>query len=376
MRTTCVLEAKRIVIKVGTAVITTENGGFDHARLKGIVNEILGIKKRFGYEVVIVSSGAIAIGMEQLRMTERPKQIPELQAAAAVGQSLLVQEYGKNVKSPYRVGQVLLTQYDITHREHYVNAANTFEKLFELGVIPIVNENDTTVVEEIKYGDNDELAALVTNLIKADLLVIMSDVAGFYNADPQKDANAKIIHEVKGITPEIEKMAGGPGSMFGSGGMQTKLKAAKIVTSAGAGMLMIDGKKERVLTDIFFDDSEQGTFFPPRTGKKMPSRKAWIAFGTRPKGTIVVDDGARDAILKGGKSLLAAGIVACKESFDSGDTVSVNDAQGNHIATGISNLNAKEIRKISGLKREEIEKKYPDLAGREVVHRDCLVILK
>lgn len=374
MRKSCMSKAKRIVIKVGSAVVTTETGRLDRKRLAAVAGQIADLKAE-GHQVMLVTSGAIAAGLERLGVDERPLAIPELQAAASVGQGLLLQQYtGLFEERGIHVGQVLLTQYDITHREHYLNAANTFEKLLDFGAVPIINENDTTVVEEIKFGDNDTLAALVTNLTKADLLVILSDIGGLYTGDPRKDGKAKLIAEVENITPEIEKLAGGAGSVFGSGGMATKISAAKIVTLAGVGMLLIDGRKPKALAKAMRGE-DIGTFFSPRD-KKMASRKAWIAFGTVAKGTITVDDGAKDALLEKGRSLLPAGVIGVSEGFDNGETVDVVDKEGAIIAKGLANLTSDDLIKIMGQSSDAIRKTKPDLAGREVIHRDCLVVLK
>lgn len=374
MRKKCVLEAKRIVVKVGSAVITTKTGRLDSAQIKAISSQIAALMRQ-GFQVVLVTSGAIAAGLEKLGLKQRPTAISELQAMASVGQGLLMQRYMTETESfAVSVGQVLLTQYDIQHREHYVNASNTFEKLFDLDVLPIVNENDTTVVEEIKYGDNDTLAALVTNLIKADALIIMSDIDGLYTSDPRKDKKATLIPEVKEITADIEKLAGGAGTVFGSGGMVTKLSAANIVTFAGAAMFLIDGKRKDVLVDVM-KGLEIGTFFAPKN-KKMASRKAWIAFGTPVKGRVTVDDGAKDAILNKGKSLLAAGVIAVSDGFEDGDTVDIVDRSGALLAKGLANVGAAELNKIKGMKSKDIEERYSQLDVSEVVHRDCLVVLR
>ena len=374
MRQKCTSNAKRIVVKVGSAVITTKTGRLDSAQIKAISSQIAALRKQ-GFQVVLVTSGAIAAGLEKLGIKQRPAAISELQALASVGQGLLMQRYTTETETfAVSVGQVLLTQYDIQHREHYVNASNTFEKLFDLSVLPIVNENDTTVVEEIKYGDNDTLAALVTNLVKADALIIMSDIDGLYTSDPRKDKKATLVPEVKEISADIEKLAGGAGTAFGSGGMVTKLNAAKIVTFAGAAMFLVDGKRKDVLVDVM-KGLEIGTFFAPKS-KKMASRKAWIAFGTLVKGSVTVDDGAKDAILNKGKSLLAAGVIAVSDGFEDGDTVDIVDRSGVLLAKGLVNVGAAELNKIKGMKSKDIEERYGQLDASEVVHRDCLVVLR
>lgn len=373
-RIECLPKAKRIVVKVGTAVISTPSGRLDLERMNNLVTQMANLAKK-GYQLLLVTSGAIAAGLERLGKEERPSAIPELQAAASVGQGLLLQQYTNLFgQHDLKVGQVLLTQFDIIHREQYVNASNTFEKLFEVDVIPIVNENDTTAVEEIKFGDNDTLAALVTNLVKADALIVLTDTEGLYTADPRTNAEAKLIAEVKEITPEIEKLAGDKGTEFGSGGMVTKIRAARIVTLAGASMVVADGRRPDVLLDVM-GAKEVGTFFAPHK-KKMTSRKAWIAFGRTTKGIIIVDDGAKEALRGRGKSLLPAGILACKGDFSMGDAVDIVDTQGNVFAKGLINFNTQEINKIKGLKSSEVAKVLTGEASEEVIHRDCLVILK
>lgn len=270
MRQTCLDNAKRIVVKVGTAVVTTETGKLDHEQIHNIASQLDWFKRtRDHAEVILVSSGAIAAGVEKLGLAERPTAIPELQAAASVGQGLLIQEYMKafeSIEGHFKVGQVLLTHYDVSHKEHQKNAANTFEKLLDYNVIPIVNENDTTVIEEIKIGDNDFLAAHVTKLLKADLLILLSDIDGFYTSDPRKDKNAELIPEVECITCDIEEYAGGAGTMFSSGGMATKINAAKEVTAAGAGMLLLNGRGTEVIKNVFTGEAATGTFFAPVNG--------------------------------------------------------------------------------------------------------------
>lgn len=373
-RIECLPKAKRIVVKVGTAVISTPSGRLDLERMNNLVIQMANLAKK-GYQLLLVTSGAIAAGLERLGKEERPSAIPELQAAASVGQGLLLQQYN-NLFSQHdlKVGQVLLTQFDIIHREQYVNASNTFEKLFELGVIPVVNENDTTAVEEIKFGDNDTLAALVANLVKADALIVLTDTEGLYTTDPRADTKAKLIAEVQEITSEIERLAGGKGTEFGSGGMVTKVRAARIVTLAGASMVVADGRKPNVLLDIM-EGKEVGTFFAPHK-KKMTSRKAWIAFGRTTKGTIIVDDGAKEALRGKGRSLLAAGVLSCEGSFSMGDAVDIADTQGNVFAKGLINFNAQELNQIKGLKSSEVSRVLTGEASEEVIHRDCLVILK
>ncbi len=373
-RLQCTNQAKRVVVKVGTNVMATPSGRLDSQKMGDLVRQITELTKR-GIKMILVSSGAIAAGLQKLGIEERPTAIPELQATASVGQGILLHQYINLFgKHDVKVGQVLLTQYDITHRQQYVNASNTFEKLFDLDVVPIVNENDTTAVDEIKFGENDTLAALVANLVKADLLIILSDVEGLYTANPNRDRTARLISEVREITPEIEEKAGGADTTFGSGGMITKLQAARIVTLAGAGMVVAAGERENALLDIMAGEPV-GTFFYPKK-KKMGSRKAWIAFGRMTKGSVVVDDGAKEAILKKGKSLLPAGIVKCQGDFSIGDAIYIKDMNGNVIAKGLASFSCKELSSITGLKSEEISKKIKGVSSEEAVHRDCLVVFK
>jgi glutamate 5-kinase len=360
-------------VKVGTSVITTGSGQLDYKQLEYLVSQIAKLVK-LDYELILVTSGAIAAGMEKLGFSRRPKAIPELQAAASVGQGLLMHEYARLFSVfGLGVGQVLLTQSDFSHRQQYLNARNTLEKLLELRVVPIVNENDTTAVDEIRLGDNDTLAALVANLISADLLIILSDTEGLCTGDPRCVDKVSLIEEVKEITPEVERAAGGVGTKFGSGGMATKVHAAKIVTCARIAMVIAHGRRPNVLLDIV-DGGSVGTFFWPKA-KKLDSRKLWIAFGRIATGKVVVDEGAKEALIKGKKSLLPAGIVSCSGHFKVGDAVDIVDRQGWVFAKGLTNFSIEEVRQIMGLKTKEISRILPDAVSEEVVHRDCLVIL-
>jgi glutamate 5-kinase len=328
-----------------------------------------------GFEIVVVSSGAIAAGIEGLGLESRPTTIPELQAAASVGQGILLHEYATLFsKHGIKVGQVLLTQYDIVHRQQYLNSRNALKTLMKLGIVPIINENDVTAVDEIKFGDNDTLAALVSNLVRADVLILLSDIDGLYTGDPRKTGEACLIDEVSDLTSDIEQLAGGVGSSFGSGGMVTKVQAARIAMFASVGMIIANGRRENVIIDIM-DAKHVGTYFKPRK-KRLSGRKLWIAFGKTTVGSIVVDEGAADALLSRGKSLLPAGIVGSKGEFQEGDAVSIVDINGHVVAKGITNFSAKEVGRIKGLKSEEVRCEYPDCENEEVVHRDCLVILR
>jgi glutamate 5-kinase len=365
---------KRIVVKVGTKLIADDSGRLDGSRLSDLANQIADLVDR-GYQLILVSSGAIAAGVEGLNLSERPSTMPELQAAASVGQGLLIHQYSELFrKRNIHVGQVLLTQYDTTHRTHYLNARNTLNKLLDFGAVPVINENDTTAVDEIRFGENDTLAALVSCIIGADLLILLSDIEGLHRSDPRKDRTARLLSEVEEITPAIEKLAGGAGSKFASGGMVTKIQAAKIATCAGTGMIIANGGESNVLTRIM-DGEPLGTFFvPPK--KKISSRKLWIAFGRLSKGTIVVDDGAKTALIEQGRSLLPAGVLSSEGSFNLGDAVNVADREGNVFGKGLINFSSEELNRVKGLKSSEIASKFSEDASDEVIHRDCLVILK
>lgn len=367
---------KRLVVKVGTSTLTFPDTSLNLGRVGEIAKELVQARES-GKEVVLVTSGAIATGMGRLGWKTRPKTIPGQQAAAAVGQSHLMRiyelmfgEYGQIV------AQVLLTRGDINDRKRYINASNTFATLLQSGVIPIVNENDTVAVEEIKFGDNDTLSALLMNLIRADLLIILSDVDGFY------DKSGKVISVVWKITPELKQMAGKEGSSNAVGGMITKLKAAEIVTGAGEMMVIANGRKPNVITRIL-DGEEEGTIFLPKgfsedtTNKsyKMPSKKRWIAYSNKAKGTIKVDMGAKQALVNYGKSLLPSGIVEVSGKFEFGDIVRCVDENDVEFARGLTNYSSEELNKIKGKRTSEIEPILGYLYYDEVIHRDNLVIL-
>lgn len=342
-------------------------------RLRELVDQVAELISN-GCQVMLVTSGAIAAGVEGLGLVERPKAIRKLQAAASVGQGLLNHQYSELfAEHGLRVGQVLLTQQDFSARQQYLNARNTLETLLELGVVPVINENDTTAVDEIKFGDNDTLAALVTNMIHADTLIILTDTEGFCTSDPQSGAEVCILEEVTEITPEIEALAGGAGTPFGSGGMATKLEAAKIVTAAGHALVIAPGFRPKVLLKVAAGE-KIGTFFVPHD-KKVSSRKLWMAFGKIPQGRIVIDAGAKEALTRRGKSLLPAGVLDCDGDFQVGDTVEVISESGEIFARGVTSLSAKELKRVRGLKSSEVRRLLPEAMDEEVIHRDELLVL-
>lgn len=364
---------KKLVIKIGSNILADSKEGLNIKRISSLVREISSIHDS-DYDIAIVSSGAIAAGMKKLGLKKRPIDIKLKQAAAAVGQSSLIWAYEKCFNEfNKKVAQILLTGEDFSDRKRYINSKNTIYTLFSYKIIPIINENDTVAIDEIKFGDNDNLAALVSILIEADRLIILSDVEGLYTADPKYDHSAKLINYVDEITDSIEEIAGGSSSLFGTGGMYSKLLAAKKATEYGVTVNIINGKKEGLLKSII-EGKTIGTTIKPKK-EKISSRKMWIAYGCKTKGSIKIDDGAVKAILEGGKSLLPSGIVSVEGSFDIGDAVYCVNTNGEKIAKGLVNYSSIELEKIKGEKTKDIEKilgyKYSD----EAIHRDNLVII-
>ena len=363
---------KRVVIKVGTAVLASPTIGLNDKRIEKIVDEIVDLR-RSDREVILVTSGAVGAGMRALGLKERPRTLPGKQAAAAVGQSHLMHLYERFFrKREYLVAQILLTQDDLTDRKRYLNARHTLMTLLKLNVIPIINENDSVGVEEIKFGDNDTLSALVTNLVEAELLIILSNIDGLYETDPRK-RGGEPIRLVERIDSKIEVLGGGPGEITSTGGMYTKLQAARIVTNSGELMVIANGKTPQVMRRIL-EGEEIGTLFLPRK-EKVTSRKRWIAFTRRCCGKIFVDEGAKEALKFKGRSLLPGGIVEVEGDFSEGDMVSIVKGDEEEFARGLSNYSSLEIEKVKRVKTKDIKSilgyKYYD----EVIHRDNLVIL-
>jgi len=371
MRTILLAHVKRVVIKIGSSVISNASG-LDLDRLATLCDDVHQLRQR-GYEVILVSSGAVAAGKADLGIHGKPKTIPLKQAAAAIGQSRLMRAYKDALRQHgIKAGQVLLTRDDLANRRRYLNARNTLMTLLEYGVVPIINENDTVVVDEIRFGDNDNLSAMTTNLAEAQLLVILSDVDGLYDSDPRYNPDAKLISDVERLTPEIEAMAGVELTEFGTGGMTTKLKAAKRATLYGAGTAIVTGRTPHNLLYLF-DGHELGTYFLPARDP-MAARKHWIAFTKKPKGRLLLDDGAQKAVIERGKSLLPSGIHKIDGSFERGDAVRLCDLDGREFAKGVTNYNSAELCRLLGKKTKEIEAILGYQYGEEVVHRDNLVI--
>ena len=364
---------RRLVVKVGSSLITKPGMGADPDRIDAIASEIAGI--RGGRQVVLVTSGAITTGVARLTLARRPRSIPEKQAAAAIGQSVLMWHYEAAFKRHgIPVGQVLLTAQDIGDRTRYLNARNTLLALLRFDVLPVVNENDTVAVEEIKVGDNDNLSALVASLIDADLLVLLTDVDGLYTADPARSAGARKLDTVLAVTDEIERLAWAGAGEVGVGGMATKLQAAHKAAAAGIPMVIGSGGERGVLAHVLAGEPV-GTYFAPRADR-LAARKRWIAFAVAPQGRLVVDAGALSALTREGRSLLPSGLIGVEGAFAAGDVVAVIDAAGRReFARGLVNFDADELRRIQGAKTREIEARLGYKAVDEVIHRDNLVLL-
>lgn len=347
---------KRIVIKVGSSLFYSQEGGFDSRVLHQIVRQAIALKKS-GREVVIVSSGAIALGMHILKWSQRPKQLHRLQAAASIGQNELIARYRDFFKGTgIHIAQILLTWDDFNERQRYLNAKNTLLELLRYDNVPIVNENDSVSTEEIRFGDNDRLSALVASLISADILIILSDVDGLLEKD--KKTLIRVVHE---ISPSIKALACPTLKKTCSGGMISKLEAAKIATDSGTPCVVANGRKKDIILSVLQEPQASGTLFLPKKG--LAARERWIAFSSKPKGRITVDDGARSA-LRRQKSLLSVGILACEGDFGAGDIVSLVDKQGCEFARGKAGISCRELEKVRGARY-----------AKEIIHRDNIVIL-
>jgi len=365
---------RRAVIKIGSSILSGPQG-IDRERIGRVVDEIAALRAH-GLELALVSSGAVAAGKARLGLSERPKTVPQKQAAAAVGQIRLMAAYDERFGAHgLPVAQLLLTHDDLAHRRRYLNARHTFEELLGAGVLPIVNENDTVAVEEVRFnfGDNDNLSALVATLIGADLLVILSDVAGLYDADPRGNPDARLLPVVEEIRADVEALAGRSGPL-GTGGMASKVQAARKANDAGIACIIADGLRAGVLPRVFDAAQSEGTLFLP-AGDRLTRRKHWIAHTLKPAGTITVDAGAHTAISQGGRSLLPKGIVAVGGHFGAGECVAVLSPAGAEFARGLVNYGAAELARIKGLHTSAIEATLQYTVGNEVIHRDDLVLV-
>ena len=369
-------DARRIVVKVGSSLVTNEGRGLDEAAIGEWSRQLAALVRGDGgvpREVVMVSSGAIAEGMKRLGWVARPQEIHELQAAAAVGQMGLAQMYETKLREQgMGSAQVLLTHADLADRERYLNARSTLLTLLRLGVVPVINENDTVVTDEIKFGDNDTLGALVANLVEADALVILTDQKGLYTADPRRDPAAQFVHEAKAGDPALEAMAGGAGSSIGKGGMITKILAAKRAAGSGASTVIAWGREPDVLVRLV-DGQALGTLLVAQTQKKQ-ARKQWMADHLQLRGAVTVDAGAAAKLREEGKSLLPIGMIAVEGDFSRGDVIAVRDEAGAEIARGLANYAAAEARLLCRKPSSEFEKLLGYTAETEMVHRDNLVL--
>ena len=366
-------KARRIVVKVGSSILASSDAGLHRTVFSHLVKEISNLKHQ-GYEVILVSSGAIAAGMEKLGLQTRPQTITQKQAAAAVGQSRLMSVYESYFsRHQQTVAQILLTHDDLSHRKRFINARNTLLALLKLGIIPIINENDTVAVDEIKVGDNDNLSALITNLIEADLLIILTDIDGLCDSDPRFNPGAQCIPLIEDVDAGMEGIACDTAGKWCVGGMVTKVEAARKAARFGIPTVIARGTKEGILEQVL-SGKEVGTWILPKS-RGLSSRKGWIAFHLKPKGDVTVDEGAKKAICQKGKSLLPSGVVRVSGTFDRGDAVTCVGPRGREFARGIVNYSISEVDRIKGLRTQQIEKilgfKYSD----EVIHRDDLVVL-
>jgi glutamate 5-kinase len=369
---TVMQEARRIVIKVGSSLVTNDGRGLDELAIGEWCRQIAHLV-RDGREVIMVSSGAIAEGMKRLGWATRPTAVHELQAAAAVGQMGLAQMYETKLRAnALGSAQVLLTHADLADRERYLNARTTLLTLLKLGVVPVINENDTVVNDEIKFGDNDTLGALVANLVEADALIILTDQKGLFSADPRKDPSATFVHEAKAGDPALEQMAGGAGSSIGRGGMITKILAAKRAAGSGASTVIAWGREPDALIRLT-QGQAIGTLLIAQTLKKQ-ARKQWMADHLQLRGAVVVDEGAAAKVLDDGKSLLPIGMVAVEGDFSRGDVIAVKDGSGVEIARGLANYSSSEARLLCRKPSAEFERLLGYAAEPEMLHRDNLVL--
>lgn len=373
MRNELLTHAKRIVVKIGSSLIASRATGLRMDQIERLADELATLRTS-GREILVVSSGAIVSGIKKLALKEYPKTLPVKQAAAAVGQSRLMWAYEKAFERlGMQVAQILLTHQDLADRRRFLNARYTLTALIGFGILPIINENDTVAVEEIRVGDNDTLASEVAHLVDADLLVILSDVDGLYTEDPRKNPSATLIPLVPEITEEVERRAGVSSTFEGTGGMATKVRAAKKVGEYGVPTLIVNGERVGLLPTVLAG-GEGGSLFLARE-RRLTSRKHWIAFTLRPRGQVHLDQGAVEALLKRGKSLLASGITGITGQFEAGDPVSCLDPDGKEFAKGLVNFSSEVLKRVRGLKTQDIQQQLGPQEYEEVIHRDNLVVL-
>lgn len=363
-----------VVVKIGSSTLTMADGSVDEGYISQLCEQIFELH-RMGRPVVVVTSGAAAAGRSRLGFTSRPSDIPSLQACAAAGQAALTEVYAKELASRgIPCGQVLLTRRDVVDREGYLNARNTFFRLLDLGAVPVVNENDTVSVAEFAFGDNDMLGAIVSALLGATLYVILSDVEGLYTADPTTHKDAQLIREVSTVDRNVASMATGSGSSVGTGGMASKIRAARAMMTAGIPMVICHGRRANVLVDAV-SGKEVGTLFAGDAAHVHGTgRKLWIGLAEVPRGTVVVDKGARRALLDDGASLLPVGVKSTTGTYDEGDVVSIVDEHGMEIARGVARYSSDDMVRVRGLKLEVIGRFLPHKEGQPAVHRDEMLV--
>ncbi len=365
-------DAKRIVVKVGTSTLLHPNGKINLYRIEHLVRELSDLASQ-GKEVVLVTSGAIGVGMVRMGLEKRPDSIQERQALASIGQVLLMHLYDKFFTEYGQIaGQVLLTKENFANHSQYINGRNTIMTMLQKGMIPVINENDAVTIAEVKIGDNDTLSATVAAMVDADVLIILSDIDGVYDANPQTNPDAKLLREIKEITQAVEQLAGGAGSNVGTGGMATKIEAAKIATAAGVTMFIASGSQNGVVRGIL-QGEDYGTVFPPKPAH-LRARKGWLAFGRRLSGVLFVDKGCVKA-LKAGSSLLAAGITGTEGEYLAGSTVRVLTGDYQEIARGTINYDAAVVEKLKGRKTCDFASLIEGEIHEEVIHRDNMVLM-
>ncbi len=370
-RIEAVENSKRIVVKAGSNILTGTSG-LNMETVTSISSQVSWLCDQ-GKQVVLVTSGAVSAGMRKIGLAIKPSSIPERQAAAAAGQAVLMMEYERAFDLyGKKVAQILLTSEDMNSRKRYLNARNTIHTLLEWQIVPVINENDTVSIDEIKFGDNDNLSALVAMMVDADLLINLTDIDGLYDSDPRSNPGAVLLSEVDKISSDLEQMASGAGSAIGTGGMLTKIRAARKATGSGIPMIIAKGSQPDILMDIFQGISH-GTYFRP-SETRLSAKKSWIAFTVKPKGSIILDDGAAEAVYVKGKSLLPSGIVEVRNEFGEGAPVEIMDKTGRVLGTGLVNYNSRDIRCIMGLKTVAIADVLGGKPYDEVIHRDNMSI--
>ncbi|QJD59078.1 glutamate 5-kinase [Pseudomonas sp. gcc21] len=368
-----VADARRWVVKIGSALLTGDGRGLDQNAMAVWVDQLVALRKN-GAELVLVSSGAVAAGMSRLGWTERPRTIHQMQAAAAIGQMGLVQAWESSFQAHgLSTAQVLLTHDDLSDRKRYLNARSTLRALLDLGVIPVINENDTVVTDEIRFGDNDTLGALVTNLVEADLLVILTDRDGLFTADPSADPSAQLIAEAMADDPKLDAMAGGSAGALGRGGMQTKLRAARLAARSGAGTVIVGGRIERVIERLQAGE-ELGTLLRPEKGM-LAARKQWLAGHLQTRGRLLIDEGAVAALTSGRRSLLPVGVMAVEGNFRRGEMVVCVGPDGREVARGLVNYSSQDAARIIGQCTDSVQQLLGYIDEPELVHRDNLVLV-